>query len=87
MKLVEEKQLLLRIKEYPENFGEVFDEYYKTIFNYIFRRIADYDISRDIAADTFIKAYLKVQSFTWKNISMLTWLYRIATNEVNYYSG
>lgn len=85
MKLVEEKQLLLRIKEYPENFGEVFDKYYKTIFNYIFRRIADYDISRDIAADTFIKAYLKVQSFTWKNISMLTWLYRIATNEVNYY--
>jgi RNA polymerase sigma-70 factor (ECF subfamily) len=28
---------------------------------------------------------LKINTFTWKNISVLTWLYRIATNEINYY--
>jgi RNA polymerase sigma factor (sigma-70 family) len=85
MNLAEEKQLLIRIKENPEFFGKLFDEYYKIIFNYIFHRVADYDISRDIAADTFLKAYLKVKSFIWKDISILFWLYRIATNEVNYY--
>ena len=85
MNLVEEKQLLKKIKEKPELFGEIFDAYYKTIFNYIFHRVADYDISRDIAADTFLKAYLKIQSFVWKDTSVLTWLYRIATNEVNYF--
>lgn len=85
MNLVEEKQLLQRIKKKPEHFAEIFDAWYKPIFNYIFRRIADYDISRDIASDTFLKAYLKITSFVWKDISMLTWLYRIATNEVNYY--
>jgi RNA polymerase sigma-70 factor, ECF subfamily len=85
MNLAEEKQLLNKIKDNPEFFGILFDEYYKTIFNYIFRRVADYDISRDIAADTFFKAYIKVQSFVWKDISVLPWLYRIATNEVNYY--
>jgi RNA polymerase sigma-70 factor, ECF subfamily len=85
MNLSEEKQLLKNIKENPEFFGKLFDEYYKPIFNYIFHRVADYDISRDIAADTFLKAYLKVHSFVWKDISILTWLYRIATNEVNYY--
>jgi RNA polymerase sigma-70 factor, ECF subfamily len=85
MNLEEEKLLLQKIKENPEFFGLLFDEYYKTIFSYIFRRVGDYDISRDLAADTFLKAYLKVQSFVWKNISVLAWFYRIATNEVNYY--
>jgi RNA polymerase sigma-70 factor, ECF subfamily len=85
MNLAEEKQLIRKIKENPEFFGIIFDEYYKTIFNYVFRRVGDYDISRDIAADTFYKAYMKIQSFVWKEISVLPWLYRIATNEVNYY--
>jgi RNA polymerase sigma-70 factor (ECF subfamily) len=85
MNLVEEKQLLQKIRENPRYFGQVFDEYYKPIFNYIFRRIVDYDIARDIAADTFLKAYLNIQSFTWKGIPVITWLYRIATNEVNYH--
>ena len=85
MNLSEEKTLIQRIKTEPELFGQIFDAYYKTIFNYIFHRITDYDISRDIAADTFLKAYLKINSFVWKDISIVTWLYRIATNEVNYY--
>jgi RNA polymerase sigma-70 factor (ECF subfamily) len=85
MDLFEEKQLLGKIKENPEHFGILFDAYYAAIFNYIFRRVADYDVSRDIAADTFLKAYLKVQSFVWKDISVQAWLYRIATNEVNYF--
>lgn len=85
MNLVEEKLLLTRIKEDPECFGALFDAYYKPIFTYIFRRVSDYDISRDIAADTFLKAYLKVHSFVWKDVSLQAWLYRIATNEVNYF--
>lgn len=85
MELNEEHLLLQKIKENPEFFGKIFDEFYKPIFNYIFHRVADYDISRDIAADVFLKAYLKISGFNWKGISVLTWLYRIATNEVNYY--
>ena len=85
MTLDEEKQLLEKIKENPEFFGKIFDSYYKNIFNYIFHRVADYDISRDIAADTFLKAFLKINTFVWRDVSILTWLYRIATNEINYY--
>jgi RNA polymerase sigma-70 factor (ECF subfamily) len=85
MTLDEERQLLQRIKEDPKYFGIFFDEYYKPIFNYIFRRVADYDISRDITAETFLKAFLNVQSFVWKEISISSWIYRIATNEINYF--
>lgn len=85
MNLEEEKQLLQQIQKDPEKFGVIFDAWYKPIFNYIVRRVADYDISKDIAAECFLKAFLNIQSFTWKGISLSSWLYRIATNEINYY--
>ena len=81
----EERLLLLRIKKDPGNFETLFDLYYKLIFNCIFRRVADYDVSRDIASETFLKAYLNINSFVCKNISILSWFYRIATNEINYH--
>jgi RNA polymerase sigma-70 factor (ECF subfamily) len=79
----EERLLLVEIKRDSGNFGILFDKYYKPIFNYILRRVADYDISRDIASETFIKAFLNIRAFVWKKISISSWLYRIATNEIN----
>jgi RNA polymerase sigma-70 factor, ECF subfamily len=83
MTLEEEKHILQLIKEDPKEFGIVFDSYYNQIFIYIYKRITDYDISRDIAAETFLKAFLNIQSFVWKDISISSWIYRIATNEIN----
>jgi RNA polymerase sigma-70 factor (ECF subfamily) len=81
----EEVYLLQQINEDPKYFGVVFDTYYKNVFSYIFKRVADYDISKDIAAETFLKAFLNIHSFVWKDISISSWIYRIATNEINYY--
>ncbi len=81
----EEKELLDKIKSNPKEFAILFDLHYKKIFGYIFRRLADYDSSRDIAAETFLKAFLKIHSFQWTGISIASWLYRIASNEVNQY--
>jgi len=69
----------------PTAFGEVFDHWYKPIFGYIMRRTANYDLSKDIAAETFLKAFLKIGGFRWRGISLSAWLYRIATNELNMY--
>lgn len=77
--------LLKKIKENPESFGLVFDAHYKTIFSYIYKRVADYDLARDLSADTFMKAFTHIDRFNWQGISLLSWLYRIATNETNYY--
>jgi RNA polymerase sigma-70 factor (ECF subfamily) len=78
-----EQELLQEIKDDPKQFGVLFDYYYQGIFGYVFRRVTDYDLARDIAAETFLKAFLKIKSFQWKGISISSWLYRIATNEVN----
>jgi RNA polymerase sigma-70 factor, ECF subfamily len=77
----EEKKLLDEIKKEPSKFSVVFDKYYAPIFGYIFRRVADYDIARDIASESFLKAFLKIGSYKWRGVPVSSWLYRIASNE------
>ena len=81
MPITDDKKLLEEIRKEPSKFGLIFDEYYPAIFGYIFRRVADYDIARDIASESFLKAFLNISLFKWKGIPMLSWLYRIASNE------
>jgi RNA polymerase sigma-70 factor (ECF subfamily) len=81
----QEAKLIEQCRLDPAAFGQVFDCWYKPVFGYIMRRTADYDLSKDIAAETFLKAFLKINSFKWRGISLSAWLYRIATNELNQY--
>ena len=80
-----EEPLLREIEHDPQKFGEIYDAFYKTIFGYVFKRTTNYDAAKDIAAETFLKAYVGIGKFKWRNISVLHWLYRIATNELNKY--
>lgn len=82
---MDEADLLDRIRKSPENFSELFKLYYKPIFGYILRRTGIFDDTADIAADTFLKAFMHVHNFRYTGISIKVWLYRIATNEVNLY--
>ena len=81
----EQQYLIEQCRKNPEAFGKVFDAWYPAIFAYAYRRTADYAVAKDIAAETFLKAFLKIGSFQWKGISLSAWLYRIATNEMNQY--
>ncbi len=81
----QEKELIQQCRASPTAFGQVFDIWYKPVFGYVLRRTADYDLSKDIAAETFLKAFLKINGFQWRGISLSAWLYRIATNELNQY--
>lgn len=80
-----DSELLNRIKENPSAFEELFSLYYKPIFGYIFRRTANFDDAADIAADTFLRAFLHIKKFEYRGIAIKVWLYRIATNELNLY--
>lgn len=80
-----EEQLIKEIKNNPDGFEKIYNRYYQTIFNYCFRRTRNFDTSKDITSETFLKAFLNIHRFKWKGISILSWLYRIATNEINLY--
>jgi len=78
-----EEKLIKEIKENPQLFGQVYDQHYNTIFNYCFKRTKDFDTAKDITSETFLKAFLKINKFNWRGISLRSWLYKIATNEIN----
>jgi RNA polymerase sigma-70 factor (ECF subfamily) len=60
-------------------FDRLFNEYSAPIYNYALRMIGDADRAADIAQDTFIKAYRKLDTLTDASAAR-SWIYRIATN-------
>src|SRR5476651_2385251 len=80
-----EAALIEQCRTDPAAFGAIFDHWYKPVFGYLMRRTGNYDLAKDIAAETFLKAFLKIDRFQWRGISISAWLYRIAGNELNQY--
>lgn len=83
--LEDEKRLIEGIRRDPQRFGILYEKYYPVIFNYVLRRTGEFDVSRDITSEVFLKSFLKIRRFRWKGVSIGNWFYRIATNEVNRY--
>ncbi len=80
-----EQELVEAAKTDPAAFGLLFDAHYQTIFRYVCRRVGDAAAAQDIAAETFLKAYQHIETFTWRGVSFANWLYTIAGNEVRMY--
>jgi RNA polymerase sigma-70 factor, ECF subfamily len=80
----EEEQLLIEeAKTSNESFVKLYDYYYQKILGYSFRRTLDLNLSKDITSETFLKAFTGIGKYQWKGIPFSSWLFRIATNEMN----
>ena len=77
-----EEQLIKSLKKDPTQFSQVYDYFYGPIFNYCLKRTADFNATKDIVSETFLKAYLNISRFKWRGISIKSWIYRIAINEI-----
>lgn len=80
-----EKELIRLAKTNPEVFGELYDAHYPRVFGYIYRITGDHALAGDIAAETFLKAFVRIGTFHWRGISISSWFFRIAVNELNQY--
>jgi RNA polymerase sigma-70 factor (ECF subfamily) len=83
MDLNEERELVRQAQKAPDAFAELYDRYYPGIFGYCLRRTANLETAQDITSETFLKALKKLWQFRWRNVSFSSWLYKIATNEIN----
>lgn len=83
MNIPEEKDLISRAKKDPQAFGEIFDMYHDNIFGYVMRRVGNIQITQDVVSETFFKALDRLWQFNWRGISISSWLFRIANNEIN----
>lgn len=88
MDLTQEKELVLKAQRDPEAFGLLFDKYYPQIYGYILKRTINVQLTEDIVSETFFKALNNLKKFKWQAVPFSSWLYRIATNELNdHYRG
>jgi len=79
----EELEWLRKAQEDPAAFEPIFHKYHDAIFNYVLRRTCNVALAQDLTANTFMKALDNLKRFEWQGVSLSSWLFRIATNEIH----
>src|SRR5688572_25408281 len=68
-----------------EAFGLIYDHFSEKLYKFIFFRVGHKELAEDILADTFVKAWTKVQQVESPK-AFTGWLYQIAKNNIiDYY--
>ncbi len=70
-------------KQNPEAFETLYNKYYEQIFRYVYQRMDDVDLARDVVSQVFLKAMNKLNSYEFRGVPFSAWLYRIAYSELN----
>jgi len=82
-KLPEEQQIVrAAAKGDQQAFAILYDSYMDSIYRFIYLRVEDQQTAEDIAANVFLKAWEKLDSYTFRGVPFRAWLFRIARNAV-----
>ena len=76
----DDAKVALATFEDPERFQELFQNYYSTILNYLYRRTLNQDLAEDLTSRTFHAAFEFLRKGPRSGLHVKPWLYRIATN-------
>ena len=68
-------------KDYRQAFVEAYEKYYARVFGYVYSRVSNVELSKDLVAEVFEKAYVKGHSLREPG-AYATWLFMIAKNVV-----
>ena len=77
---ITDEQLIKQFQEGDrQSYNELVFRYKDKILNFLYRFVYDMDLAEDLAQETFLKVYLKKDSY--REISKFsTWMYTIASN-------
>lgn len=84
MELDEEKNLIERAKSNPNEFFKIVDNFYKDVFNYIYKRTLNREVAKDLTQETFLKFFINLNKYKL-NSPIIHYLIKISTNEINMY--
>ena len=75
------KEVFLQAKNGDNNaFTALFEDFYKPIFSYIFLRLRDREVSKDLTQDVFLKIYTSIDRVYVPTSSPLAYFYTVAKN-------
>jgi len=81
--LASEQVIVEAAKKDPSKFAGLYDKYYEQIFRYIYQRVDDKEQAFDATQQVFIKAMESLHKYEFRGVPFASWLYRIASSEVN----
>ena len=64
----------------PAAFGTLFERHGRAVYNYCFRRTADWAAAEDLTSVVFLEAWRKRKELRLHGDTLLPWLYGVATN-------
>jgi RNA polymerase sigma factor (sigma-70 family) len=64
----------------PEALATLFERHARAVYNYCFRRTADWGMAEDLTSAVFLEAWRRRQDVAAPDDSMLPWLLGVATN-------
>jgi RNA polymerase sigma-70 factor (ECF subfamily) len=64
----------------PAGFGRLFERHGRAVYNFCFRRTADWSAAEDLTSVVFLEAWRKRKDVRLHGESLLPWLYGVATN-------
>lgn len=64
-----------------DGFSKLYDQYFQPLYNHIYYKTTNQELTEDVVSDTFFKAFDKIASFRIDTESSFrSWLYTIANN-------
>ncbi|MEM7332918.1 MAG: sigma-70 family RNA polymerase sigma factor [Chloroflexota bacterium] len=79
---IDERALIERAKMDKEAFGQLYEIYYKRIYNYVYYRTGNVEDAEDLTARIFMRAMRHIERYKDQGVPFSAWLYRIAHNLV-----
>lgn len=78
-----DSELWKRVAEHDGRaFGQIFDRHGRAVYNYCFRRVADWSVAEDLTSVVFLEAWRRRRDVRPYDDSLLPWLLGVANNAV-----
>jgi RNA polymerase sigma-70 factor (ECF subfamily) len=65
-----------------EAFGRLYDRYHELVHRYVYYRVASLQLAEDVTSETFLRAFRRLNTFSWQGRDFGAWLVTIARNIV-----
>ena len=70
-------------KKDPALFSVLYDKYFEPIFRYVYQRLDDKEQAFDSTQQVFLIAMNNLSKYEYRGVPFSSWLFRIASNELN----
>tara|TARA_Y100001968_G_C19241980_1_gene659913 strand:+ start:84 stop:620 length:537 start_codon:yes stop_codon:yes gene_type:complete len=75
--------LVQAAKKNSAHFAPLYEKYFEKIFIFIVKKTKDEELTGDLTSQVFLKALLNIKKYEDRGFPFSSWLYMIASNEVN----